>query len=373
MNRDERLPATDPADDAADAIHAEAARWHIVMARPVVDRADALAFAAWLEADPAHRRAHEAVQRLFAEMDAHAESDGIARMRAEAVARRDDARRTDTPDSGALPDTAARRPSGWLPWAVAASLVAAVAAPLLLTQSPVSAPAPGVAHIVQTAPGQRRVVRLADGSRLSLDAATRVIVRYGAATRAFELEHGQARFQVAHGDARPFSVQAGRYSVVATGTDFNVNRTAGRAVVSLLQGSVIVAPRDAATPDATVGTVTLRPGDRLEAADRGGAVLRHAEADDALAWQGGKLAFDAEPLSAAVERLNRVGGRRVTIDAAVDANRRISGVFDERDVAGFAMAVAQLLHLDMAEQRDGTILIRAPRSAADSPPSPAAG
>src|SRR3546814_4548838 len=57
--------------------------------------------------------------------------------------------------------------------------------------------------------------------------ATLIKVHFEGDSRNVSLNEGQARFQVAHDSDRPFIVDAGRRSVRALGTDFNVDRNHG--------------------------------------------------------------------------------------------------------------------------------------------------
>src|SRR3546814_20751384 len=78
-------------------------------------------------------------------------------------------------------------------------------------------------QVYATGLGERRVVMLDDDSRLSLDANTRVRVKYSRAGRQLWLDEGRARFEVAKDPLRPFSVAAAGKNGVATGTGFSVD------------------------------------------------------------------------------------------------------------------------------------------------------
>lgn len=63
--------------------------------------------------------------------------------------------------------------------------------------------------VYATAIGERRTVVLSDGSQVALDSDSEVRVRYLKSARQLVLDHGRARFDVAHDITRPFSVTAG--------------------------------------------------------------------------------------------------------------------------------------------------------------------
>src|SRR6202008_2663400 len=63
---------------------------------------------------------------------------------------------------------------------------------------------------------------------------------YSEHARTLELDHGRARFDVAHDVTRPFTVTAGSETVVAVGTSFNVERLGATVLVTLIQGHVVI-------------------------------------------------------------------------------------------------------------------------------------
>src|SRR3546814_20684114 len=128
---------------------------------------------------------------------------------------------------------------------------------------------------------------LDDDSRLSLDANTRVRVKYSRAGRQLWLEEGRARFEVAKDPLRPFSVAAAGKIVVATGTEFSVELLGRETRVILYEGHVAVLNGSAATratlklfdekPAPRPDYLLLHPGTepRPEARRVGKAGVRH--------------------------------------------------------------------------------------------------
>src|SRR3546814_3322622 len=98
---------------------------------------------------------------------------------------------------------------------------------------------------------------LDDDSRLSLDANTRVRVKYSRAGRQLWLEEGRARFEVAKDPLRPFSVAAAGKIVVETGTEFSVELLGRETRVILYEGHVAVLNGSAST------RATVRKSTRL--------------------------------------------------------------------------------------------------------------
>ena len=113
--------------------------------------------------------------------------------------------------------TARGRLSDWRTPPRRAAIAAAVAGFMVLAGLGTWPLVDGV-DVYRTGLNERRVVTLKDGSKVSLDAMSKISVRYSDDARRLTLQRGQARFDVAHDVSRPFSVRARDRTVVATGT-----------------------------------------------------------------------------------------------------------------------------------------------------------
>lgn len=203
---------------------------------------------------------------------------------------------------------------------------------------------------LKTAFGERRILSLNDGSRISLDSATDVQVRYTEHARQLWLLHGQARFEVAHDTSRPFSVVAGDRTVIATGTDFDIDLPKNRVLVTLIEGHVKI----------TGGhhIVKLDPGEQLAVSGGGAQKIANVNITRITAWQNGQLVFDNEPLSSVVERISRYSTVPVIVADANTGALRMSGVFNTGDIAAFVEAVTHYLPVTASQPQYGAIELR---------------
>lgn len=220
--------------------------------------------------------------------------------------------------------------------------------------------------VYETDLGERRALTLEDGSTVSLDANSRVRVRYDHDQRMVYLLRGQARFDVAKDAGRPFRVRVGGQTVVALGTQFNVDLLDGNVLVSMIEGHVAVTginvpvgrqreesssgqlaksnasgsrngKRGAASP---MPAIELKTGEGLRVlADSEAVVLPQIDIHRAVAWQDGKMYFDNEPLVSAAERMNRYSQLQIIVDPAV-AVLGVSGVFNAGDSNAFVEAIS---------------------------------
>lgn len=181
----------------------------------------------------------------------------------------------------------------------------------------------------RTRVGERTVLMLDDGTRVRMNADTALNVRYTSTARTLLLLRGEILVTTAHeplfdgGPARSFSVDTAEGSARALGTHFQVRQTAGRSVVSVLDGAVEVRPVGGA------------PAVRLSAGRQAGftrAAVGPVEAvDDAVtAWVDGMLVARDMPLPEFLAALNRYRPGRLRCAPAA-ARLTVSGTYPLAD------------------------------------------
>ncbi len=324
-----------------------AAIWRMRRAAPDWSAADAQAFEAWLAQDELNARAFERTGQVWGLMDDNAATPEVMRVRRDALHR---AQRTAKGRLVRWQGRMVRLPRRGAMAAAAALLLVACVGGLVWSQQ---------GAIYETSRNERRVVTLEDGSRLSLDAATRVSVKYSKDARRLRLLEGQARFDVAHNAARPFSVQARDKTVVATGTAFNIDIFGTAARVTLIEGHVIVLPvhAEASAAASKPKPIELSMGQQLiSAPDRPPVVVAGIDLKAATAWQQGKLMFDNEPLSQAVVQVNRYSDRKIVIGDAAAGRVPVSGAFDAGNTRAFLEGVTGYLPVTAVDGPDGVTL-----------------
>lgn len=328
--------------DTADSRLEQATAWFRRMHSESVRVEDVPELQRWLEQDPRNPHAYQQVAQTWGALGALSSAPEILMGRRNAL---DTARRI-----------ARRR------WAVPAgrSRYAAIAASILIVFIGIGGWLYTQKGVYTTGLGERRILTLEDGSAVTLDARSRLQVKYDDGQRLIELEQGQARFDVATDPARPFRVRAADQMVIALGTQFNVELVAGNVLVSLIEGKVAVTGvKTAATPAEVVEAsaapqesvsdrslkvahqaVELHAGEGLRIGRDGEAfVLPKIDLNRATAWQSGKMFFNNEPLVNAAERMNRYSALQITVDPEV-AQIGVSGGFNAGDAKAFVEAVS---------------------------------
>jgi transmembrane sensor len=287
-----------------------AARWHLAQADDDMNWA---AFTEWLEADPRHREAYDAIALLDARIDAARPI--LSRL---------------------LPDESEpiRRRIPRVAWgAIAAVLIAVIAIGILRLQ-----PGHAPETIVYRAPvGQSRDVRLANGSTATL--APGSVLRVAGSRDVPVTLDGNAFFDVRHDSAHPLVVQAGGYEIRDVGTRFEVSTSGGMLRVAVAEGRVAVR-----SPD-VVGEVEIDAGKALTLTGAGDvADVRPARAQSVGAWRKGSLVYDDVPLAMVAADIARSTGRPVTVAPAL-ARRRFSGVIAPGDREAMTAALSALTGL----------------------------
>ena len=210
-------------------------------------------------------------------------------------------------------------------------------------------------YAYETLVGSREAVRLADGSRLELNSNTRVTTEVTRDERTVVLEKGEAFFEVARDETRPFKVIAGRQIVTVLGTKFSVHRRGNGIEVAVTEGRVqIDEAGDAEDLPPTVvaagDIVTAEEGAILVASNDMASVARE------LSWRQGYVIFDKMPLAEAAMEFNRYNRTELVIaDDAIGAIE-ISGRFTSENVDAFARLLSDGFDLTVQRERNKIII-----------------
>ncbi len=218
--------------------------------------------------------------------------------------------------------------------------------------------------------GEQQTVVLHDGTRMSLNTATRVRVELAPAQRTVSVESGEALFEVAKDERRPFVVRVAGTEVVALGTVFfvqlapAVGTSGSSTAVTLIEGQVTVrAESRDGDGGALTGSRLMAPGERVRLVKLPGFSTRgvprettqvdRPRIDQVLAWKRNEAVFDDVALSDAMAEMNRYSRTPIVmVGGGAPSGLRVSGLFRTGDNVGFARAVAALDGLAVREYAD---------------------
>lgn len=275
-------------------------------------------FTDWLEADPRHRAA----------LDALVVIDDAVTTRRDEIARQ-------------LPAPLAAPTRRRWPIVISGGLAAALA---LAIGWPAARP-----DRVWRATERAQTIALDGGIRAVLAPHSRLVAAGGDDTRLALA--GAAYFDVPHRDGRTLAITAGAYTVRDIGTRFEIVADRHATKVAVAEGRLSV------TADTLERPVALAAGKVMLASDDGVTLARQPAAAVA-SWRSGRLVYDAAPLALVAADIGRYAGRRVTLDPRI-AGRRFSGVLIIGDGTGLGQDVATILGVSARD--DGARLLLEPR------------
>jgi transmembrane sensor len=276
------------------------------------------------------------------------------------------------PEKTAAPVMAAvmRRRLVWRKTALAALLpaAAAIAFCVWVGHRPSAAPAAPATNVAKAADGPRQVT-LSDGSVVDLNLGSEIAEQFTAAERRVALVRGEAHFNVAKGQPRPFVVRAGHVDVRAMGTAFDVQLASAAVEVLVTEGVVklkLSADGAARHVPAAESIPSLNPGQRavvaLTPASPEIAVVvtsvNQEEIARALAWQEPLLRLGGATLAEVAANFEQRTGRRVVLADPALGQLRLGGRFRADDVEGFANVLAATLDIEVEHGAEGALVLR---------------
>jgi transmembrane sensor len=343
---EQRMPFSHEIEN--DPLHLAAADWFVRLQSTGVSLEETLAWQAWLYENPANAEAFARIEEIS---QALRDVPAPAALPAALIAR--DRYDASVPIRDWKPRAARRWPWATLSVAASFALVAVVFA---------FWKAPADTNAFETAVGENRSVTLADGSIISLGGDTRIEVALSDNMRAIELNRGEALFKVAKDSARPFKVRAGNATIIAVGTEFNVERDSDRAVVSVTEGRVVVKPVDGLLPVALLQefkpklrSVRVSAGQQTTAGSAGIEEPTKME-DPATGWQIGHLAFRLQPLRYVLEDVNRYARKPIVLETESMGTLIITGTVERENIGGWVKSLEHAFDLQATEEADQIIL-----------------
>ena len=151
---------------------------------------------------------------------------------------------------------------------------------------------------------------LLDGTKVHLNSDSKLTFpsRFTGNSRDVELV-GEAYFEVAHDEGKPFIVHLGNVSVKQYGTRFNINAYAGKSkTITLVEGSIGVTSGNNECR-LTPGRQACVSGDEMK--------VCNADVDAVMGWTEGMFKFDGESLSEIASTLSRWYNVDVCVDASL--------------------------------------------------------
>jgi transmembrane sensor len=291
----------------------QAAYWMTMLGSDRCTPAQRRSFALWLDDNPQNREAFDQLAAVVDGAELVADDPMIRAIRREALGH-------------GLPIPFWVRHRGGLAAAamgIAATLVIAFAQ---WGPSPFGAASDSVTYtaaaddldtvLLSTNVGEQLTRQLADGSTIEVNTDSEIRVELSDTQRSIYLLRGQAMFDVAHDESRPFVVFAGDRRVTALGTLFEVRMDSSSTQVTLLEGKVRVeeiALTDVVIEAKPAAVVELKPGERFVSADGAMSTVPAEVIESDLSWRQGRHIFNDAKISDIVTEMNRYTARKIKL------------------------------------------------------------
>ena len=285
-------------------------------------------FEEWLALDSVHRDAFDSVVDFWSHIDSMPE---IQEMREAGTFFTGDV-------SNDGVETKAGFSQRWRSWAVAATILIVCSFALDMYQNYLPE------GTYRTATGERQTIQLADGSTVHLNTHSMFSVDFTDKVRRIHLLEGEACFNVAKDDSRPFIIETSRGEVRAVGTSFNVYDSEDMVEVLVFEGTVVVDPKNNKKTIEKNGlkAVLVSGGDRVALFDDNLGVVRAAnglEVAQKNAWREGKIVFRGQKLSDVIREVSRYTNKKIVIVDDSLKGMKLGGAFDVDDLDALFHAI----------------------------------
>lgn len=301
----------------------EALGWVIRTRDP--EFADWEAFTSWLEADPAHAAAYDALMAADADLERFVPEEPVVI----AAPANDPGERSWRP---------MRWPKSWIAGGVVAAALVATVSIGLLNRTDI--------YTIATRPGETRSIALDDGTRVELNGGT--TMRFDRHDPRFAaLDSGEAAFTVRHDAANPFRVTVGDAVFEDAGTVFNIVHAGSTTRIGVSEGKVIYNPEAEA--------IAL-PAGRALTDDESGLRVMDVATDAVASWREGRLTYANAPVTQISADIARSLGVQLVATPGAGAMRFTGTIRLDHNPEQFFAGAAPLMGLTAIRQGDGWLL-----------------
>lgn len=209
---------------------------------------------------------------------------------------------------------------------------------------------------IEVPKGQCVNLTLADGSKVWLSPLSKMKIpgQFNGKRRIIELD-GEGYFAVARDEQRPFTVKTGKYDIQVLGTEFRVfaySKRAEQFETCLVKGKVKVC----STEDEKE-VVYLSPNEKVRLVDRR-LVKSDSDLSEAEYTRQGIFSFRMKSLREILDYLNLWYGVDFTIQAPLDAEKRISGKFHQNSEVTIVLdALREIYDFNYREDNESSYVI----------------
>lgn len=182
--------------------------------------------------------------------------------------------------------------------------------------------------IKQTGLGEKLNLSLPDGSFIKLNSSTQLRIpdNYNTGTERVVYLDGEAFFEVARDESKPFKVISGSITTEVLGTSFNVNTTTGDDVrVAVVTGKVRVANDNHVIILHPREMTTMGPATEVPAKET-------VDLDFVAGWRNNLLIFDKVSFEETINKIEQWYGVKFIIEGRPQHTGKYSGRFENKSL-----------------------------------------
>ena len=204
----------------------------------------------------------------------------------------------------------------------------------------------------ETVYGKTKKVALSDGSEVILNANSKMrLAKDLDATGMREIWlDGEAFFNVAHQNGKPFIVHTPKGDVRVLGTSFNVAQRQTDFEVTLVEGKIQLQ-----LPNQT--KINLQPGEQARISNQTVDVIK-VDTDATAAWRNNQMNFKNVPISRIITQIENDFGWSIKVENKALLERKVNAQIPKNDPLLLFEALAAIYDLTIEKVADGQYIIR---------------
>ena len=204
----------------------------------------------------------------------------------------------------------------------------------------------------ETRVGEIRDIALNDGSILHLNSDSEAEVRFTDIGRKVRVTKGEASFDVAHDQGRPFDVEVRSALIRAVGTAFNIRMRPSVVELTVTQGTVTVHSGSSALQQVSAGSGAVIQPRSIDLTHLSSKLIGQR-----TAWRDQMVELDGETIEQAASEFNRYRRAPILIGDARVSSLRVGGRFRVSDSKEFLSALQLSLPVRVVTGEDGSIML----------------
>lgn len=202
--------------------------------------------------------------------------------------------------------------------------------------------------------GKTKLLRLPDGSNVSLNAVSCITApsAFQGGERRVSLS-GEAFFNVAHNERKPFLIDAGDIIVKVLGTSFDVKNYKDDECmhVSVATGVVKVWDKNG-------NVILLQKDEELAINKRDGSFQKvRTNVNNIGAWREGRLTFNKTPLSEVINTIKRYYAVNIEL-SNIASDYQLTGEHDNKSLDAVLESVCFSTNLKLKKEKDKIVLFQ---------------